>query len=166
MVFVIWYKKGEKMKKLAIGIGILILLAVVMPAVAAPVRLPMTTGAGYFICPNSNGEKCKISWDARMDKLGNVKGNAQLMGGYPESTYRARIDKIEIYDNVAYVSGIITFSSIPEWVDGPVCFKVKDGGKGGDDYVSSWYMAEIDFCKYEQSPPYFYLLEGGRATVI
>jgi len=149
------------MKKLAIGIGMLLLLAVVLPVAAAPVRLSMTTGVGYIICPNSQGEKCRMSWTAQTDKFGNVNGQAKLTAGFPDITLHAKIDQLDVINgSIAYVGGVITYSpDEPDWLNQHICFKVKDGGKGGDDYISGWYKGDANFCKGPTFPP-FYLFNG------
>jgi len=153
------------MKKLAMGIGLLLFLAIVLPVAAVPVRLSMTSGGVKIICPNGNGEKCGISWNARIDNSGNVNGNAQLRADFPDITLHANIDQLLVCGNIAYVGGVVTFSpDEPTWLNKHICFKVMDGGKGGDDYISGWYEGNIGFCKQTPFPP-FYLIVSGQANV-
>ena len=157
------------MRKIVLVLGILLVIAMVLPAAAAP-AIAKTTGGGYWICWDD--QKCGSSWTAQAT-LANypyaAKGQAQAQHRSFAGTLHAQIDQLGITeDNIAFVSGIVTNApDAPLWLDKRICFVAIDGGKGGDDYVTDWWVGDINKCYDDYSLDYltFHLIEGGNGII-
>jgi hypothetical protein len=158
--------EGEKMKKIVIALGILLVIAMVLPVAAAP-AIAKTTGGGFVICPD--GQKCTVAWTAQADPTNypyGAKGQAEIQARSGAGTIHAQVDQLGIAADVAYVSGIVTSApDDPSWLGVRICFVVYDGGKGGDDYISDWWRGDIELCYEDIEDDDFYLIESGNAIV-
>ena len=158
------------MRKIVLVLGILLVIAMVLPAAAVQPSSVKTTGGGFVTCPD--GQKCTTAWTAQWiisKEVNWVKGQAQAQHRSGADTLHADIDNLAYYfgDPVTKViiSGIVTQApDAPGWLNQRICFVVVDGGKGGDDYVTAWYFGDWRTCaNLDQSA--FQLIKGGNAIV-
>ena len=95
------------MKKLTIGIGILLLLAIILPVAAAP-AVQKVTGGGWYVY--SDGSHTTKSFTAQVDAQGNVKGKWVVNSYLKEDTFHSDVTSLFVTDNRAIIEGVITFA--------------------------------------------------------
>ena len=129
------------MKKLALVIGVLLLLAIVLPAAASSTPGPSTkaTSNGYLFYGG-------VKWWSRVIKAYDSK-NSGVSGSWKEvdsasgSGFTAMVTSLEVTGNTALVEGIITdpISSAGR----EVCVKMTDNGdgKGAIDKMTATHYA-------------------------
>jgi len=152
------------MKKLALEIGTLFLLASVLPTVAASM-IYKTSGNGYYSC--LDGQTCHTSWTAQVDKFGQVKGDAQTQQRSGLGTLHAHINGLYVVGSTAFVRGVV-YNPL-DAMHRPrveICFVVKDGGNGGVDQITRWYYdMDLPDCVINEPRLEFHELLGGNAIV-
>lgn len=140
------------MKKLAIGIGVLLLLAIVMPVVAGPADHKIT-GGGWLV--NQRGNEVWKVFNAQIDIDGNVKGQIQNQGGQ-SGTWHADVTDLIVVDNKAIIEYYVTFApDNPSMLGKTFCIIVIDNGQGMDaapDQFSSTYNYDASWCADDQNP--------------
>jgi len=122
------------MKKLALGIGIVMILAfLVLPASAGSTTPGKATGGGKAVWPNGADT---YAFTVQKDADQNVKG---------EATFQLRTEGVtEVKGDIqcaffwtppnawADLSGTITHASDPDWIGKAFLFSVRDNGQGKD----------------------------------
>ena len=137
----------EKMKKLRLGMGILLLLAIVLPVSAAP-AIQKVTGGGWYVY--SDGSHTTKSFTVQVDAQGNVKGKWVVNSYIKEGTFRADVTSLQIIGNRAIIGGRVTDtpedSGVP--VGEKICMVVVDNGQGKNvDKISITYEEyELEKC--------------------
>jgi hypothetical protein len=124
------------MKKIALVIGVLLLVSIILPVVASePVKGPATkaTTSGYI---DTGGIKYYRTIKAVTDKNGGFSGYWKSTS--PDNSYSAIILGVEVSGNTAVVKGLVTEGSGFATVGDKICVKLVDNGngKGAIDKIS------------------------------
>jgi len=133
------------MRILVLGLGILLVIAMVLPVMAVP-AVQKATGGGWY--SSESGEKVTNAFTAITDKNGIVKGQFQAQYRQSWGTVKVDVTQLIVTDNRADIGGVITSISSPDWqglLGKNFCVSVVDNGEGKDviDKIS-WGWAEND----------------------
>lgn len=102
---------------------------------------PAATGAGHFYV---TGDLRTFSFTGRTHMDGSVRGQAELNNRDQDVRDHISVDCLNIVGNIAYMSGVITRSSIPARVGLNRVWSVQDNGEGANapaDMISLVFLA-------------------------
>ena len=148
------------MRKSMTGLGIVLMIALVLPAMAGPLE-PLTsmkvTGGGWY--ESYEGIKWTKAFTARMDSFGTVKGEWEARSPAPgPGTWHAKVRLVEtgIFANGsqagkigALVVGVVTSADDPSMVGDTECMLLVDNGQGKNaapDQIMGGYNGDGNYC--------------------
>jgi hypothetical protein len=126
------------MKKWMIIIGMMLVLALVLPVAAAP-AVQKASGGGWYLY--FDGTRVTKSFTAQVDAEGNAKGEWIVTAAPKTEAFKADVTGLQVSGNRAIVEGVVTFapkgSIVP--VGAYVCMVAVDNGegKGAVDQISN-----------------------------
>lgn len=138
-MFVSGHWRRRRLAALAFACGILALLA---PVGAATNVAASVTGSGVTTI---DGQLRTFSFVAHQDESGNVGGMAQINNRSVGEMFQMSVDCLNIFDNLAIVSGVITRHTDTHAIGLTGIFAVVDSGEGADaapDYISQVFFFE------------------------
>ena len=167
------------MKKLFYLLGLIITLAVIITACQ---KTSVTEENGEIALKSTSGPSASghgilrwgdnirhFSFHANTMPQGYVKGNGVVTYNGGEENIKFDIDCLSVENNVAIMSGIITFQlKNPEYVGEPFWFKVVDNGEGSNydpDEITLFYQDAKEDCNYDYSEYPLIEIESGNIQV-
>jgi len=149
------------MRKMVIALGILLVIAMVLPVMAVP-AVQKATGGGFYKIGDAQYVK---SFTAQKDANGVVKGQWQGQSRPTWGTWHADVTELYVVGNWAFIGGVIRSAPDPDSpivVGTQVCMIVVDNGqgKGAVDQMTSTYAGYgVDYC-FTLFNPTFYDFTG------
>jgi hypothetical protein len=144
------------MRKLLLGLGILLVIAMVLPVMAVP-AVQKATGGGWY--STFFGEKVTNAFTAITDENGIVKGQFQAQYRQSWGTVKVDVTELIVTGNRADIGGVITSISSPDYQDllgENFCVSVVDNGegKGVIDKISSGWEGGVNaaWCNTNAEP--------------
>jgi hypothetical protein len=148
------------MRKMMIGWGILLMIALVLPAMAVPLEpqiFTKVTGGGWY--ESYEGIKWTKAFTARMDASGTMKGEWEAQSPAPgPGTWHAEVTFVEtgIFTSGskagkigALVVGTVTSADDPSMIGDTECMLLVDNGQGKNaepDQIMGGYNGDRDYC--------------------
>ena len=119
------------------------------------------TGGGQLV--NPLGKEVWKTFNAHIDKDGNVNGQFQNQGGN-SGTWHADVTDLTVVDNTAIIEYHVTFApDNPSILGQTQCVIVIDNGEGKNavpDQISQSYLADESGCDDPPSRPMMDLIDG------
>ena len=134
-----YWRRARRLAMLTLACGILAGLA---PVRAATSVAALVTGSGLTTV---DGELRTFSFAAHQDESGNVGGMAQVNNRSIGEMFQMSVDCLNIFDNLAIVSGVITRHTDTHAIGLTGIFAVVDSGEGANaqpDYMSQVFFFE------------------------
>ncbi len=146
------------MRKLLLGLGILLVIAMVLPVMAVP-AVQKATGGGWY--STFFGDKVTNAFTATTDENGIVKGQFQAQYRQSWGTVKVDVTELIVTGNRADIGGVITSISSPDYQDylgKNFCVSVVDNGegKGVIDKISSGWEGGVSaaWCNTNAEPKF------------
>jgi len=139
---------------MVIALGILLVIAMVLPVMAVP-AVQKATGGGFYKFGDAQFVK---SFTAQKDANGVVKGQWQAQSRPTWGTWHADVTELEVVKNWAFIGGVIRSApDSPLMVGTKVCMIVVDNGQGKDavDQMTATYSGDVDFCATLFNPTFY-----------
>lgn len=163
--------EGEEMRKSVLLLGILLVIAMVLPAMAVPLEpkiIQKVTGGGTYY--SYDEVKWTKAFTAQMLSDGTVRGEWQAQSPAPgPGTWHAVVTDIETgtfgYGPMegktgALVVGVVTSADDPSMVGDTECMLLVDNGQGKNaapDQIMGAYKGDGEYCfdLYELGAPWY-----------
>jgi len=143
------------MRKMVIALGILLVIAMVLPVMAVP-AVQKATGGGFYKFGDAQYVK---SFTAQKDANGVVKGQWQGQSRPTWGTWHADVTELKVVSNKAFIGGVIRSADpdSPIVIGTKVCMIVVDNGqgKGAVDQMTATYAGDMEVCANLFNPLFY-----------
>jgi len=168
------------MRKIVLVLGILLVIAMVLPAMAVPLEpkiIQKVTGGGWYEA--YDGIKWTKAFEAQMLSDGTVRGEWQAQSPTGPGTWHADVTVLQtgtiqrgsqIGKTAALVEGVIQSADDPTLVGTTMCMFLVDNGQGkkaAPDKIFGAYNGDIEFCTelYDLDAPWYDFKGNIQVTV-
>jgi len=158
------------MRKIVLVLGILLVIAMVLPAMAVPLEpkiIQKVTGGGWYEA--YDGIKWTKAFNAQMDSFGNVKGEWQAQSPGGPGTWHADVTYLATgtyaYGQMAgktgaIIVGVVQSADDPNMVGDTECMLLVDNGQGkkaAPDQIFGAYKGDAQYCYdlYDLGAPWY-----------
>ena len=138
------------MRKLVIGLGIILVIVMAMPAMAGPVY--SVTGEGWYYASGTNWQEF-IGFTAQQNGKLTVSGDwGMLEEAHGYGTLSGPVTGLTVTGNKAIIGGIIAHAIETPSLEGKnICWVVVDNKKGRGrmirDQISDVFIEPISYCE-------------------